>query len=57
MLYAAGALDDKADEDFGVAVYGRYDGWGNGLGKGLVCDLEVLGWVVSLGDDHENEIG
>jgi len=35
----AGALDDGTDEGFGGAVYGCYDGWGDGLGDCVVYDL------------------
>lgn len=41
LLDVAGAFDKGADEGFGVAVYGGYDGWGDGLGDGLVYDLRV----------------
>lgn len=47
-LDVASAFDEETDEDFGVAVYGGYDGCGNGLRESLVRYLSgVLSkWVV-----------
>jgi len=42
-LDLASFFDEGADEDFGVAVYGGYDGGGHGLGEGGVCDLCLVG--------------
>ena len=41
-LYFAGALDEGADEGFGVTVDGGYDGWWDGLGDCLVDDLDAV---------------
>lgn len=50
-LDLAGFFDDFADEDFGVAVYRCYYGWGHGLGEGCVCDL--LFALVTCVERHE----
>lgn len=42
LLDFAGAFDEVADEDFGVAVDGGDDGGGDGLREGLVCDLDSV---------------
>jgi len=42
LLDFAGAFDEVADEDFGVAVDGGDDGRGDGLREGLVCDLDSV---------------
>ena len=41
-LNFAGTFDKDAEEVFGVAIYGCYDGRRDGLGEGLVCDLEGI---------------
>lgn len=38
-LNFAGAFGEIADEDFGVPVYGRYDGGWEGLGECLIGNL------------------
>lgn len=44
------ALDEGADEDFGVAVYGCYDrGW-DGLRECVVSDLGFGRWLVCLNE-------
>lgn len=48
-LDLAGFFDEGADEGFGVAVDGGYDGGRDGLGESGVCDLGFFGRGVLVG--------
>lgn len=49
-LNLARSFDEVADEDFGVTVYGCYDGGREGLRKGLVGNLKSRDWLKSVID-------